>query len=96
MKFAILGGGAWGLALSKLLSENGHDVSVWEFDHKFVKLLNETHSNPNLLKNVILPPEIDFSNDFTEILKPDTEYIIFAIPSQFLRASVKKSCSSYQ
>jgi len=89
--FAILGGGAWGLALAKLLSENGHEVKVWEYNKDFVQLLNETHSNPNLLKDVILPENIAFSNDFAEILKPETEYVIFAIPSQFLRAAVQKA-----
>ena len=28
-KITVLGGGSWGTALSKLLSENGHNVTVW-------------------------------------------------------------------
>jgi glycerol-3-phosphate dehydrogenase (NAD(P)+) len=92
-KFAVLGGGAWGLALAKLLSENGHNVGVWEHNKEFVQLLQETHSNPLLLKGVTLPEEISFSNSFDTILTPDTEHIIFAIPSQFLRESVRKAAA---
>jgi len=90
-KFAILGGGAWGLALAKLLSENGHHAGVWEYNQEFVQLLQDTHSNPFLLKDIILPDNITFSNNFEDILQPDTGHIIFAIPSQFLRTSVKNA-----
>ena len=29
MKITVLGCGAWGFAVGKLLSENGHDVMMW-------------------------------------------------------------------
>ena len=29
MKVAVLGAGAWGSALAKIISENGHAVSLW-------------------------------------------------------------------
>jgi glycerol-3-phosphate dehydrogenase len=38
MRIAILGGGGWGLALSALLSENGHQVLVWEFIPLYITL----------------------------------------------------------
>jgi glycerol-3-phosphate dehydrogenase (NAD(P)+) len=91
IKFAILGGGAWGLALAKLLAENNHLVKVWEFNPEFAKLLSDTHSNPVLLKGITLPLSITFSNDINQVLTPDTEYIIFATPSQFLRNTARKT-----
>lgn len=91
IKFAILGGGAWGLALAKLLAENNHCVKVWEFNPEFAKLLSETHTNPILLKGVSLPQSIAFSNDVNQVLTNDTEYIIFATPAQFLRATAHKT-----
>ncbi len=90
-KFAILGGGAWGLALAKLLTENGHAVRVWEFNQDFVKLLRTTRSNPALLKDVVLPDDIIFSHDFTEVLTPDTDHLICAVPSQFLRSALRSA-----
>lgn len=90
-RFAILGGGAWGLALAKLLSENGHEVKVWEYNPDYVRLLQETRSNPNLLKGVSLPDDILFSNSFADVLTPETEHLIFAIPSQFLRQAVRNA-----
>ncbi|HOD17886.1 MAG TPA: NAD(P)H-dependent glycerol-3-phosphate dehydrogenase [Candidatus Cloacimonadota bacterium] len=90
--FIVLGGGAWGLALAKLLCENGHGVCVWEYNPVYVEILRSEHSNPNLLKDVILPSEIAFSNDLAEILSSDFEYLIFAVPSQFLR-NIARSAS---
>ena len=90
-KFAILGGGAWGLALAKLLSENGHDVKVWEYNPEYVALLRDTHANPFLLKGITLPDAVFFSHAFDEVLTPDTEHLIFAVPSQFLRQAVRSA-----
>jgi glycerol-3-phosphate dehydrogenase (NAD(P)+) len=90
-KFAVLGGGAWGLAIARLLNENGHNVSVWEHNPEFARLLIETHSNPNLLKGVVLPESILFSNNLEQILTPDTQHIIFATPAQFLRQTLRQA-----
>lgn len=91
--FAILGGGAWGLALAKLLSENGSQVKVWEHNPEYVKLLISTGSNPFLLKDIVLPQSISFSNQLDEVLDSGTQYVIFAVPSQYLRQVAKQSSS---
>ena len=37
----VLGAGSWGTALSVLLCENGHQVTVWSIDREEVKMLTE-------------------------------------------------------
>ena len=32
MKIGILGAGSWGTALTVLLSDNGHDITVWSVE----------------------------------------------------------------
>jgi glycerol-3-phosphate dehydrogenase (NAD(P)+) len=90
-QISILGGGAWGLALAKLLTENGNQVKLWEFNPAYVDLIKTTHTNPYLLKDIEIQTSILVSNNFDEVLIQDTEFIIFAIPSQFLRLSVKNA-----
>lgn len=90
-KFAILGGGAWGLALAKLLSGNQHAVKVWEFNREYAQNLQVNRTNPSLLKDVILPDSILISNSLSDILSDDTEHIVFATPSQFLRQTIKNA-----
>lgn len=90
-EFAVLGGGAWGLALAKLLTENNHCVRVWEFNREYAERLQSTHANPDLLKGIVLPENISFSNSLEDVLTSETEHIIFATPSQFLRQTVRKT-----
>jgi len=87
-KVAVIGGGAWGLALAKVLVENGNPVCVWEYNPQYVKILNETHTNPDLLSGIILPEAIRFTNQFSDLCVYAPEIIILAIPSQFIRSTL--------
>jgi glycerol-3-phosphate dehydrogenase (NAD(P)+) len=95
-KVVVLGGGAWGLALAKLLSENGNQVALWEFNPVYVDLIRTTHSNQYLLKDIMIPETISVSNNMNDILAVDTEYIVFAIPSQFLRSCVRNAATKIE
>ncbi len=85
MKIAVLGGGGWGLALSKLLAENGHQLLVWEYNPRNFILLKQNHGNPLLLKGVVLPDEVSFTDNFRELAEYKCEIILLATPSQFIR-----------
>jgi glycerol-3-phosphate dehydrogenase (NAD(P)+) len=85
MKIAVLGGGGWGLALSKLLAENGHHILVWEYNPRNFSLLQQNHGNPLLLKGVVLPDEVGFTGNFAELADFGSEIILLATPSQFIR-----------
>ncbi|MBW6513938.1 MAG: NAD(P)-dependent glycerol-3-phosphate dehydrogenase [Candidatus Syntrophosphaera sp.] len=89
MRIAIIGGGGWGLALAKLLSENSHQILVWEHDTRFLDSLLETRSNPLLLPSVQLPEGIGFTGSFADIAQFSPRIVILATPSQFLRATLQ-------
>lgn len=76
------------MALAKLLSENNHELLVWEFNPTFLRLLQETHSNPHLLKEVVLPLSIGFTSSFTDVNNFVPQIIVLATPSQFIRKVV--------
>ena len=54
-KAGVLGAGSWGTALSVLLSENGHQVTMWSIDENEVKMLNEKREHETKLPGVKLP-----------------------------------------
>ena len=34
MKVGVVGAGGWGTALAKLLTENGHQVTLWAYEQE--------------------------------------------------------------
>ncbi|HBD63874.1 MAG TPA: glycerol-3-phosphate dehydrogenase, partial [Clostridiales bacterium] len=44
-RITLLGGGSWGTALAKLLSENGHEVMVWLRDEEQCRTLSAERVN---------------------------------------------------
>ena len=59
----VLGAGSWGTALSVLLSDNGHQVTVWSIDENEVKMLNEKREHELKLPGVKLPDDMVITGD---------------------------------
>ena len=86
MKIAVIGSGGWGTALSVLLHQNGHQVTLWSYSEKESRQLDETHENP-LLKGVTLPEGILYTSDPACVA--GKELVVVATPSFAVRATAK-------
>ena len=84
MKISVLGAGSWGTTLACLLSDNGHDVYLWEFDSEMAKKLDKERKLPFIGGEV--PKNIKISSDLNIINK--TEAVVFVVPSHFLRSTL--------
>ncbi len=91
----LLGGGSWGTALAKLLSENGHNVRVWLRDENQCKELNETKVNKKYLPNVKIPDNIVFTSNINEAAK-DAEILLLVVPTQMVRGVLKQINDEYK
>ena len=80
----VIGAGSWGIALSVLLSNNGHDVKVWSIIEDEIKMLNEYHEHRDKLPGVILSDKITFTTDLKEAVE-DMDLLVMAVPSPFVR-----------
>jgi glycerol-3-phosphate dehydrogenase (NAD(P)+) len=83
-KFAILGGGGWGTALSLVLNSRGIGVKVWEYDEKQCELVARTGKNEKFLPGVAIPPGIEFTSELSETVR-ECDAVVFAVPSHTLR-----------
>jgi glycerol-3-phosphate dehydrogenase (NAD(P)+) len=81
---SILGAGSWGIALSVLLSKNGHQVTVWSPFHEEIELLRRDHEYTAKLPGVILPETLDLTDDFAAAVS-EKDLLIIATPSQKTR-----------
>lgn len=84
-KIAILGGGSFGTALAVILSEKGEEVVIYEINEKVVSEINESHTNNTYIKDLVLPVNVQATNELDLALN-DSEYIILAVPSTAVRA----------
>lgn len=77
------------MALAKLLSENGHDLLVWEYNPDFLKRLQIHRSNPDLLPGVKLPEHIRFTGVCGDVVCFNPHIVVLATPSQFVRPTTE-------
>lgn len=87
-KVGILGAGSWGTALSLLLYNNGHEVTVWSIDKKEVDMLQKEREHKSKLPGVRLPEDMIFTNDIEEGMK-EKDFLVLAVPSIFTRSTAK-------
>ena len=80
MRICVLGGGAWGSALGKVLQENGNAVTMWDIDPGTLESLREGR-NEKYLPEVALPRDWKVESDFAKAVG-GRECLILAIPSR--------------
>lgn len=85
----VLGAGTWGMALARMLTNNGHDVIVWSAIEKEIDDLSATRRHPNL-PDMIIPDSIVFTKSIEEACV-QKEIILFAVPSVFVRSTAEKA-----
>lgn len=88
MRICVLGAGAWGAALAKVLHENGNSVTLWDINTALLAELQAGHSE-KLLPGVALPADWKTEPDFAKATG-GREVLVMAIPSQFFRDVAQK------
>lgn len=88
-KIGVLGAGTWGMALARMLSNRGHDITVWSAIEKEIKNLVETYKHPNL-PEMVIPKGIKFTCELAEVCK-DKEVLLFAVPSVYVRSTARNA-----
>ncbi len=84
-KITVLGGGSWGTAVSKLLTENKHEVTIWIRDYERAAMIDEERENKKYLPGISLPKKLNISSDVEETIA-DSDMIVVAVPTQQVRS----------
>lgn len=85
-KIGMIGAGSWGIALSVLLHNNGHDITVWSALKEEIEMLTREHEHKEKLPGVKLAEEIVFTTVLAEAVR-DKDILVLAVPSSFTRAT---------
>ncbi|HKS37944.1 MAG TPA: NAD(P)H-dependent glycerol-3-phosphate dehydrogenase [Verrucomicrobiae bacterium] len=84
MKVTVLGAGAWGTALAKLLHEERNPVSLWGHDPQHLSEVRRAGRNERYLPGIELPRDWRLETDPTKAVD-DSQCVIVAVPSKVFR-----------
>ncbi|MDJ0341685.1 NAD(P)H-dependent glycerol-3-phosphate dehydrogenase [Streptomyces sp. H10-C2] len=84
---AVYGTGSWGTAFAMVLADAGCQVTMWGRRPELVAAINTTHTNPDYLPGIQLPPGVRATTDPAEAAR-DAEFVFLAVPSQTLRGNL--------
>lgn len=84
----VIGAGSWGIALALLLSNNGHQVTVWSVIEDEIKMLKENHEHKDKLPGIKLPETIEYTTDLAAAVT-GKDLLVLAVPSPFTRGTSK-------
>jgi len=80
MKIAILGTGAYGIALALMFNENTKNITMWTRYEKEKNEILQTRQNNKVLKDVTIPENINITSDMKEAVEK-ANIIVIAVPA---------------
>src|SRR5947209_10920674 len=86
---AVMGAGAWGTALAKVLGDAGGDVVLWARRSDVADEINATRYNPGYLPGTLLPAGIRATASASEALSGATT-VLLGVPAQTMRGNLER------
>ncbi|MEK6608795.1 MAG: NAD(P)H-dependent glycerol-3-phosphate dehydrogenase [Myxococcota bacterium] len=84
MRIGVIGAGAWGTALARLLARAGHDVLLWAYEREVVESVARVHENTLFLAGVTLPDSLRATGDIAEAVR-EKDLLVEVAPSHVVR-----------
>ncbi len=89
MKFGIIGGGSWGTALAKILTDNNNTINWWIRNETVIKQFTTRHHNPQYLSSAYFDTTLlHFSSNVAKVIN-NSDCIIIAVPSSYADDTLK-------
>jgi glycerol-3-phosphate dehydrogenase (NAD(P)+) len=89
-KVAVLGAGAWGTALAKVLADKGNPTLVWSHRPELADKINAEHVNARYLPSARLPDGLRATHDMQEALR-GAELVVVVVPSHAMREVIAQA-----
>ena len=89
LKIGVIGAGAWGTALARLLAKNGNSVQLWCHEPETAKNIFLNRVNTSFLPDIPLPESLGASTDLLEVVRNNL-ILVAAPPSHLTREIAQK------
>jgi len=83
MKVSVIGSGSWGTAITILLAENGHNVSLWSYSAQECEDLKLYKENRPFLPGHNIPETVCYTTNLEDCA--DADIVVCALPSFAVR-----------
>ncbi len=84
MNITVLGAGAWGTALARLLEAGGNQVTLWGHTAECLDEIRRTGRNQRFLPGIDLPAGLELQSDL-RLAMTGAQCVVVAVPSQPFR-----------
>jgi glycerol-3-phosphate dehydrogenase (NAD(P)+) len=84
MRITVIGAGAWGTALARLLHLGDHQVTLWGHIPEWLAEIRQVGRNDRFLPGIAVPRDIRLEPELT-LAAHDAECLVVAVPSQPFR-----------
>lgn len=88
-KAGVIGSGSWGTALARVLSKNGHEVTLWSRREEESRMPREERENKSKLPGVKIPDDILCTTDLEQTVE-GKDILVLATASPSIRSMAKK------
>jgi glycerol-3-phosphate dehydrogenase (NAD(P)+) len=85
----VMGAGAWGTVLAKVLADAGSEVTLWARRSEVADQINATRYNPDYLPGTPLPPAVRATADAEEALH-GASTVLLGVPAQTMRSNLER------
>ena len=83
----VMGGGAWGTTVAKLLSDKNSNVLLWAKETQVKKDIEKTKINKTYLNKIKLNKSLKITNHLEDLSELDILFVV--IPTQYIQATLK-------
>jgi glycerol-3-phosphate dehydrogenase (NAD(P)+) len=87
---AVIGAGAWGTALARVLATKGVPTLIWAREAEVVAAINERHENSVFLSGFDLGSDLAATGDLDEAFAFG-DVVVNAVPTQHMRAVMRQA-----
>ncbi|MDU5805925.1 MAG: NAD(P)H-dependent glycerol-3-phosphate dehydrogenase [Peptoniphilus harei] len=84
MKITLCGGGSWGTAIARLLSNKGHELNFYIRNKDVIEDIRKNKENTRYLPGAKFEREINLTNNLDSVLD-DIDVFIIAVPTSSIR-----------
>ena len=85
---AVLGAGAWGTSMARLLARKGFPIVLWSHELKIEQEINQCHENKSYLPDIQLPTNVSCTTSL-KLAMQGKDILFIAQPSKYISALVE-------